>query len=275
MGDGVGEIGSFEQNGSIHSLQHYPDSNGNLSFRAGWTHIVPGSAEFILFYNNTNGEGASGKLDSTGSFVTLRSLSGFRLNWSHIIRVGDCVFLFYDSVTGAGAIGRLEVDGSFKTLRSYPDGSFSLGWTHIVATSDDTILFYNNKDGYVETGFVDDTGFSQSTPRASFTSGFTNIAAAGHSLLFFYGVDGLAELVRLRRGENFKILKSWLPRVFNPRWTHVIGGSNGLLLFYQSSSGEGVTGGFIAGFKDGEAEFRNLKNYGMNFSDGWTHIVGL
>ena len=187
------------------------------------------------------------KLIAAGSFVTLRSLSGFRLNWSHIVRVGDCAFLFYDSVTGTGAMGRLETDGSFKTLRSYPDGSFSLDWTHIVATSDNALLFYNNKSGYVETGFVDDTGIIQTTPRTSFTSGFTNIAAAGHSLLFFYNkVDGLAQLVRLHRAENFKILKSWPPRKFSPNWTHVIGGSNGLLLFYQEETGEGVTGGFIS-----------------------------
>ena len=85
----------------------------------------------------------------------------------------------------------------------------------------------------------------------------------------------VGQLVRLHRAENFKILKSWPPRKFSPNWTHVIGGSNGLLLFYQEETGEGVTGGFIVGFTDGEAEFKDLKNYGLNFSDGWTHIVGL
>ncbi len=276
QGDGVGEVGSLEQNGSIHSLQRFPDSNGNLAFRKGWTHIVPGSPEFILFYDSTTGDGASGKLDSEGSFATLKSLSGFKLNWSHIVRVGDCLFLLYNSVTGGGAIGRLDGDGSFKTLRDYSDGSFSVGWTDIVSTSDDAILFYNNKTGHVETGLVDDSGFIQTTSRAILARDFTNIAAAGHSLLFFYNTtDGSAQLIRLRRGENFEILKSWPGRVFSPNWTHVIAGSNGLLLFYNEKTGWGSTGGFIVGIKERDSEFMGLKDYGPNFSDGWTKIVGL
>jgi hypothetical protein len=211
-----------------------------------------------------------------GSFVTLKSLPGFRLNWSHIVKVGDCVFLFYNSVTGGGAIGRLDGDGSFKTLRDYPDGSFSPSWTDIVSTSDDAILFYNNRTGHVETGLVDDTGFVQTTARASLAHDFTNIAAAGHSLLFFYNtIDGSAQLIRLRRGENFEILKSWPRGVFNANWTHVIAGSNGLLLFYNEKTGKGATGGFIVGFKEGEPEFMGLKDYGANFSNDWTNIVGL
>ena len=274
--DGAGEVGSFEQNGTIHSLQHYPDSNGNLSFRVEWTHIVPGSTEFILFYDSTTGFGSGGKLDNAGSFVTLSSLPGFRLNWSHIVRVGDCMFLFYDSVTGTGAIGKLDDDGSFKTLRSYPDGSFSLGWTDIVTTNDDAILFYDNKTGNVETGFVDDTGFIQTTARESLMNGVTNVAATGHSLLLFYNKgNGSAQLVRLLRGERIKILKSWPPDVFSRGWTHVIGGSNGLVLFYLDATGMGVTGGFIVGFTEGEVEFKTLKDYETNFSVGWTHIVGL
>jgi hypothetical protein len=94
-------------------------------------------------------------------------------------------------------------------------------------------------------------------------------------LLFLYdATDGSAALGRLRRGEIFQTLKEWPPSSFAPStgsWTHVIGGSNGLLLFYQSTTGEGKTGGF----KVGEGEFKMLKDYRTKFAGGWTHIVGL
>ena len=137
----------------------------------------------VLFYNATDGTGATGRVDINGNFVTLQSLADFSIGWTHIAGTDQNpgILLFYNANDGTGATGRVDIDGNFVTVQSF--SGFSLGWTHIVATQisstfDYGLLFYNANDGTGATGRVDINGdFVTLQTLSGFSIDWTHVAS--------------------------------------------------------------------------------------------------
>ena len=84
----------------------------------------------ILFYNSSNGEGATAVLDNAGNYTFVRDLGGFSKAWTLIVGAADGGVLFYNAASSEGATARLDNAGNYTFVRDL--GGFSKGWTHIV-----------------------------------------------------------------------------------------------------------------------------------------------
>jgi hypothetical protein len=83
----------------------------------------------LLFYKASDGEIATARLETNGTFTGLKS-GGVNPNWTHIVTAGR-ELLFYKASDGEIATARLEADGIFTGLKS---GGVNPNWTHITAT---------------------------------------------------------------------------------------------------------------------------------------------
>jgi hypothetical protein len=83
----------------------------------------------ILFYNFSNGEGATARLDSSGNYTSAGSLSGFA-EWTHIVGSAFGGLLFYNKATGEAATAVLDGAGHYTFVGNL---SGFAEWTHIVS----------------------------------------------------------------------------------------------------------------------------------------------
>lgn len=273
---GEGAIGKVSADG-FRTTKTYPPG----AFAKAWTHAVRVDAlNSILFYKQSTGDAAVGNL-MNGEFKTNQTYNNFARGWTNILYAGlhgtGSLPLFYNAANGTGALGFSPSE------REYPKGAFASGWTHIV-WNDSGILFYNTYDGSgaVAVPFaskpqsphiVDDIKTTKTFPAGAFSTDWTHVVATGSSVLFYNYADGAGAVGRLTPssvgGANgFVTDKTYAPKQFAPHWTHAVGAAEGLILFYNSSSGEGAVGQ-IAG-----NQFVTSKVYPKDaFAHGFTHLV--
>jgi hypothetical protein len=102
----------------------------------GWTHVVAGVNNLLLFYNTNNGARAIGRVDNNGGFTNLSVGPPFVAGWTHIVGgTKNSVLLFYNrnSPTALTVIGRLDAAGNYADLGPPHNGVLLPGWTHVVA----------------------------------------------------------------------------------------------------------------------------------------------
>src|SRR5262245_50810644 len=74
---------------------------------------APTNTGALLFYEATSGGGATARLDGTGKYTYVGSLSGFSTQWTHVVATAGGGVLFYDASTGNGATARLDNAGKY------------------------------------------------------------------------------------------------------------------------------------------------------------------
>jgi hypothetical protein len=74
----------------------------------------------VLFYNSSNGEGATARLDGAGDYTFVGNISGFA-TWTHIVGTASGGLLFYNAANGDGAAARLDGAGHYAFVRNIPD----------------------------------------------------------------------------------------------------------------------------------------------------------
>jgi len=220
----------------------------------------------LLFYNASNGAGATSIFAENGDLETQRSFSdspdedpAFALAWTDIVAAGGNRLLFYDRVSGRGATASVERDGTFATLVEFPnaDGipSFLPNWSHLTTTGG-LMLFYNADDGTGAVGRVEEDGnftMLQSFPdpasgNAAFLPGWTNLIPVQRDLVLFYNRNtGGAAVGRLHDDGTFETLTTYPDpaagrRGFQTIWTHIVAVLDGLVILYDQSSDHTATG---------------------------------
>jgi hypothetical protein len=112
----------------------------------------------LLFYNQANGQGATGVLGSDGSFhtVTVWGAGAFG-TWTNIVGAGNGALLFYNQANRQGATGVLGSNGSFHTVTVSGAGAFGT-WTNIAGAGNGALLFYNQANRQGATGVLGSDG---------------------------------------------------------------------------------------------------------------------
>jgi hypothetical protein len=85
---GAGATVSIDEDGSIQTLQHFPDSSNQLpAFSTGWSHVLAGCNGVLLFYRSDNGQSSTGGLNFEGEFTELQQYApwSFNQSWTHIV----------------------------------------------------------------------------------------------------------------------------------------------------------------------------------------------
>jgi len=227
---------------------------------------APLPAGGLLFYDSTNGAGATTIFAENGDLETQRPFSGspgedpaFALAWTDIVAGGGNRLLFYDRVSGRGATGSVERNGTFITLVEFPntDGtpSFLPNWSHLT-TGAALVLFYNEADGTGATGRVEEDGnfaMLQSFPdpiagNSDFLPGWTDLVPVRDDLVLFYNRNsGGAAIGRIYDDGTFETLTTYPDPAaghlgFQTIWTNIVASLDGLVLFYDLPNDHTATG---------------------------------
>jgi hypothetical protein len=291
------------------------DDTGNLENPARSVNVtvVPRTSGILLFYNQTNGNNAIGRVDNSGNYLNL-SAGGFVTGWTHIVTGINNILFFYNASTGFAWTGRLDDAGNYSDVGVVPD-CCSPGWTHIVAGSNNVVLFYNSITGYTALGRLDDDGSFRSLSTRRLSAGWTNIVAGVNNVFLFYNRDtgqGATAKLGIPAG-NYVDLGEITGLA--PGWTNIVAGVNNVLLFFKANPGNAMSarlddtgtltylrnplwnadlawtsisagvkanvllfyhapsGTVATGTLDANGNYVHLKNLG-GFSPGWTHVIG-
>jgi hypothetical protein len=259
------------------------DDTGNLENPVSGVNVtvVPGSSEILLFYNQTNGNNAIGRLTSFGNYVNL-SAGVFSRGWTHIVTGTNNVLFFYNTATGYAWTGKLDDAGNYtepsadgvyhfgEVHDDYPDqiNARSPGWTHIVAGANNLLLFYNSYAGNAVIGKLDDYGSFVNLSARQLPAGWTNIVAGVNNVFFFYDRNtGRAATAKMGiPAGSYADLKQITGVA--PEWTHIVVGVNNVLLFFKANPGNAMSAKL-----DDAGNLTVLRNPLWNADLAWTSIA--
>ena len=254
----------------------------------------------LLFYDATDGRGATSRFADNGDLETLQAFPdpdadnpAFSADWTHLAGVGGGRTLFYNYHTGHGATGATEADGTFTTLAAFPDPgagnpAFAADWSLVVPLAGGLVLFYNRQTGDGAVGQVDEAGGfvtlqvfpDPASGNPAFAKGWTHaVAARGNLILFYNSQDGSGAVGQASEDGSFVTLQVFPdPASGNPAfaegWTHLTPSRDGLVLFYNDQNGDGAIG--QVGDDGGFSTLQVYPDPGAGltaFSAGWTHVV--
>uniref|UniRef100_UPI003F496743 hypothetical protein n=1 Tax=Nonomuraea sp. CA-252377 TaxID=3240003 RepID=UPI003F496743 len=239
--------------------------------------------DVVLFYWASKGRGATGKIDSDGTFRTQKVFgdNSFGL-WTHVVSSQQGRVLFYNRENRGGATGRVDADGGFATLKVFPHGSFGQ-WTDITCNQG-VFLFYNDDTFAAATGAIRDDGEFVTLRTFSFGGSFRRkwnwIVPAGfvfdipneitlRKLVFLNRQDRSGAVAVVDSDGTFHATKFYPPASFGI-FTHVTGGwESGELLYYNEQTCAGAT----ARTATTGGEIETLKVFGDNSFGKWTNIT--
>ncbi|MGI8569318.1 MAG: Ig-like domain-containing protein [Methylocella sp.] len=94
------------------------DDTGNLEkpVRSVNVAVVPRSSEILLFYNQTNGNQAIGRLNNIGDYLNLSAGVFDPIRWTHIVTGINNVLFFYRSTDGYTWTGKLDDAGNYTDI---------------------------------------------------------------------------------------------------------------------------------------------------------------
>jgi hypothetical protein len=143
---------------------------------AGWTHIVAGVNNVVLFYNTNTGLAATAKLGiPLGNYVEIRQIGVLSPGWTHIVAGVNNVLLFFKSNPGNAMSARVDDAGNFTFLHN-PLWNADLGWTTIAAgVKNSTLVFYHAPSGTGVAGTLNENGDYVHLTTLSFSTGWTHI----------------------------------------------------------------------------------------------------
>jgi hypothetical protein len=180
---------------------------------------------------------------------------------------GD-LLLFYKKDTGAASAGWLGSDGAYHKLREF---TLPTGWVHLVAIGDNRLFCYNPGTGAFNILRIDEDGsptlfqgglLTNSTEREA-----TSWVSPGGGVLFYYKFNSGMGYTAFVDGDGAIVGERALTG-FHPHWTDIVASSNGILLFYDSSSGYAATGKVNADFT-----FTTLKDFPTYFAKNWLSLI--
>ena len=258
------------------------DDSGNLqnAITSIPVNVVSRSNQIVLFYNQSTGSRAVGKLTSAGDFVQLNT-GTLLTGWTHVVTGTNNILFLYNSATGDAQTAKLDDAGNFTILK-YPlpfgcDLSATPvrinarcpGWTHIVAGSNNLLLFYNSFGGNALIGRLDADGEFVNLGAKQLAANWTNIVAGVNNVFFFYDRNtGNAATAKLGvPAGTYTVLKQVTGVL--PGWTHIVAGVNNVLLFFKSTPGNAMS----AKLDDvGNLTVLNPQLFAADLA--WTSIVG-
>ena len=131
------------------------------------------------------------------------------------------------------------------------------------------LFFYNKGTGAWASGRLDGIGAFSSLASGTIPKGWTHVVVAGNRV-FFYNADATGTSTNAMTGvlDGVGGFTSKQNYGFATNWTHVAATRNGDLVFYDSASGEGMTGRL-----DAEAKWV-LFDGDVAFGRGWTRVAG-
>jgi len=251
------------------------DDTGNLEnpVRSINVNVVPRSSEILLFYNQTNGNQAVGRLNNTGNYVNL-STRTFLSGWTHIVTGINNVLFFYRSTDGYAWTGKLDDAGDYTDIGELPAvlgpvmGGPASEWTHVVAGANNILWFYNSNTGKLMLGKLDDKGYFASLSIRALPAGYTNIATGVNNVFLFYNrTTGQAASAKLGNpAGNYVDLKQ-IPGL-STGWNHIVAGTNNVLLFFNAGVGNAMSARL-----DDAGNFKYLHNPLWSADLGWTIIA--
>lgn len=248
------------------------------------SHAYDGSSSFcngdnLLFYNAKTGEGAVGKVTSSGFTTTKTYPTGaFAKNWTLVAPVASFgSILLYQSSSGSGAVGTLRSSG-FITTQTYSD--LSPGWSNILYVGMDRLpFFYNSSDGSGALGYA-----PTQRPYAAgdFSPGWTHIVWTNSGVLFYDTNEGSGAVVvpvssgsagPLHPNNDLKTTKTFPSGAFLKDWTHVAATAS-RILFYNYATGAGAIGRLTPSSPGSASDFVTDMSYDPGqFAPHWTHVV--
>lgn len=253
---GAGSVELVMPTGQVRPLTSPP-------FSSGWTHVVEADPEWnvpvgnasLVFYNASNGYIATCTLAADGTIATLLT-GNVGGGWQVVRRIAPGTFLFYKSTSasaGAGQVWQMNASGAFSNPPGWGSVITSFGkWTDCVASSEGGLLFVDSRTTtnnayacrWTGTNFVADspgTGFVTLDPSMSSNpQGKLMLAPVGNGILCLYrrrsapgSFDGgPIQLVHVDRLGAFQSLNTG---TLSRDWSHMVGTSSGLLLFYAAA----------------------------------------
>ena len=222
--DDAGNYTEPSADGVYHFREVHDDYPDQINARSpGWTHIVAGANNLLLFYNSYAGNAVIGKLDDYGSFVNL-SARQLTAGWTNIVAGVNNVFFFYDRNTGRAATAKMGIPaGSYADLKQIT--GVAPEWTHIVVGVNNVLLFFKAIPGNAMSAKLDDAGNLTvlSNPLWNADLAWTSIAAGmkNNVLLFYHSPSGTVATGSLDANGNYVHLANLTG--FSLGWTHIIG----------------------------------------------------
>jgi hypothetical protein len=264
----------YNQNTGVAAVGHVANDGAywdvrSLAYDRGWTNIVCATNGTLLFYNRSTGQAASARIAADGSHTDLQSLN-LSPGWSHIIPLSGSKLLFYQRNTGAMSTGVLYQDGSFVDLRDIPN--ITSGWDFIVELGNGTLLFHNNQvpNGKAGTGRIAPDGSFVAPGAFETFGGWPQVTPfAVDNALVYESVFGTAGLVTVKPGTYVAPKKV---TGMKGGWDFVVNAGPNVLLGYNYSTGEMVTGSLAGGSGDTVQFVPRLSG---RFDPRWSHIVPL
>ena len=206
---GNGEIYSDDGYGNLNLLKSYSGwrSTWKQILQIGLPGVDEGTANHILFYDPSAGEGEIYSVDSSGNLSLLKSYSGWRSTWGHIVSwageldiyvqiTTNCALLFYDRAVGSGEIYSVDGHGNIGLIQSY--SGWRTTWTHLVALENAALVFYDQSAGYGEMYAIDSktNNISFLKSYSDWGSSWTHLVplhcSSGLALLFYDEISGRA-----------------------------------------------------------------------------------
>ena len=244
-------------NGRVRALGAQP-------FSSGWTHVAAANPEWnvpvgqasLVFYDASSGAIATCAMAPDGHVTTLLT-GNVGSGWEVVRRIAPHTFLFYKStsaVGGAGQVWTMDAAGAFANPPGWTSVVTTFGpWTDCIATSEDGLLFVNSRSAS-SNGYAcrwDGASFVADAPGSGFVTLhsdlFTSSNINGRLLLAPVG-NGLVALYRRRpalstdggqlalaRVDGQGVYQSLATKLIGRDWSHVVGTSSGLLLFYAAA----------------------------------------
>ena len=258
---GVAAVGAVANDGTYRDLK-------NLAYDRGWTNIVCASNGTLLFYNRATGLATSARVAADGTHTDLQNMT-FTTGWSHIVPLSQGKLLFYQRNTGRMTTGVLSTDGSFHDLQDIP--GIKPGWDFFVETSNGLLLMHNNQvhNGEAATARVNPDGSFVSLRAYPTFGGWPQMLRLFDGVLVYEPVFGTGRLITLGTGTPIA------PRKvigMKAGWDIVVATRNNTLLGYAASSGEMMTGSWVAG---AQGSLRFVPRQSGRFDAHWSHIVVL
>jgi hypothetical protein len=120
-------------------------------------------------------------------------------------------------------VGYIDQAGDYRTKKSHPT-LFSTGWTHIVHyAGNGQLVYYNRNSGALAVGRLDNSGDHATLTSYQYKSGLTAVVAMHGKLLFYNGVNGAADLMRIGT-DGAVTYKSWKAGTYAAGWTTIVYG---------------------------------------------------
>jgi hypothetical protein len=241
------------------------------SLSSGWTHVAEADPEWnvpvgdasLVFYCATNGNIATCTMSPEGTIAT-PLLGNVGSGWQVVRRIAPSTFLFYKSTSatkGAGQVWQMASDGGFSNPSGWSSIVTTFGqWTDCITSSEGGILFVDSRTNHGYACRWTGTSFSADMPGSGLVTfdpslyvngnnaGDLRLAPVGNGLILLYrrrpqnsSVGGQFQIVRVDSQGAFQSESEpgtrWIGTTYKD-WSHVVGTSSGLLLFYAASGGD-------------------------------------